>query len=219
MRKPRFAKQYLFWLNLEDGEQYQIAECIEQLKEKRSFSQTIRDGIRLIVDLSQGKTDVLQELFPWVLEGNNVPERVQAGSVDSRGHEAALRAQIDRLESLLLQQGATPLPLPARSSLSDLKPADEGLEIQVSAAGKREDNNPSMNFMIASALNIYGTCDRLPPEIIEYGLRTGRIKSEMMAQKDTRNTRQNNGGNAKVLAVSEFAPPDPDALGLALDGW
>ena len=59
--------RYVFWLNLNKLDEHALAEKIGELKARRTFSRTIRDGIRLICDLRQGRTDVLAELFPWVL--------------------------------------------------------------------------------------------------------------------------------------------------------
>jgi len=57
---------FKFWLNIDKPNQLEIADTIELLKNERSFTQTIRDGIRLVCDLRNGKLDVLFELFPWV---------------------------------------------------------------------------------------------------------------------------------------------------------
>ncbi|GAB5426316.1 MAG: hypothetical protein Crog4KO_34630 [Crocinitomicaceae bacterium] len=57
---------FRFWLDIVKPDELKIADTIEILKNERSFTQTIRDGIRLIFDLKQGKLDVLFELFPWV---------------------------------------------------------------------------------------------------------------------------------------------------------
>jgi hypothetical protein len=64
----RFRLRYTFWLDLNKSEEKDIAEKIEELKAQRSFAKTVRDGIRLIWDMSQGRTDVLLELFPWIAE-------------------------------------------------------------------------------------------------------------------------------------------------------
>jgi hypothetical protein len=57
-----------FWLDLLKPDEWELLQLIEALKKQRLFAKTVRDGIRLIYDLSQGKTDVLEELFPWVLD-------------------------------------------------------------------------------------------------------------------------------------------------------
>lgn len=64
--KSGFRERFMFWLDLNKPEEYQIAEIVFELKQQRSFAQTVRDGIRLIVSLRAGKLDVLFELFPWI---------------------------------------------------------------------------------------------------------------------------------------------------------
>jgi len=107
MRKARFAKQFIFWLNLEDSQEYAIAETIEDLKAERNFSKSIRDGIRLIVDLSQGRTNVLKELFPSILEdikGSNSSTSGNNDPTSSKSEIDALQAKIDALTQAVLSQ-------------------------------------------------------------------------------------------------------------------
>ena len=66
MANESYRLMYRFWLNIAKPAEEAIADKIEILKNERMFSQTIRDGIRLICDLRDGKLDVLFELFPWV---------------------------------------------------------------------------------------------------------------------------------------------------------
>lgn len=60
-------------------EDAEIVTVIDDLARKRQLSDVIRDGIRLIVDLRAGHTDVLFALFPFVrqqLVQYNVPDNV-----------------------------------------------------------------------------------------------------------------------------------------------
>lgn len=66
MANESYRLMYRFWLNIAKPAEEVIADKIEILKNERLFSQTIRDGIRLICDLRDGRLDVLFELFPWV---------------------------------------------------------------------------------------------------------------------------------------------------------
>lgn len=63
-RNHMARKRFTFWLDDKKPTEADIAETIPALKSQRSFAKTIRDGIRLIVDLRNGNTDVLFELFP-----------------------------------------------------------------------------------------------------------------------------------------------------------
>lgn len=58
--------QYRFWLNADKDDELLLTAEIDRLKAERSFVGTIRDGIRLIIDLRQKRVGVLFELFPWI---------------------------------------------------------------------------------------------------------------------------------------------------------
>ena len=60
--------QTKFWLDDERAGESEVLDHIAHLKHQRLFAKTIRDGIRLVVDLRAGRVVVLCELFPWVLE-------------------------------------------------------------------------------------------------------------------------------------------------------
>lgn len=100
MSSQRFRLRHTFWLDMNKLDEAQLAETVEWLKRDRSFAKTIRDGIRLICDLRAGRTDVLFELFPWVLN-----EQTYTANPVTTGQNA-LQQQLDRLEHLMLQQGS-----------------------------------------------------------------------------------------------------------------
>jgi hypothetical protein len=62
-------KSYTFSLNLDDKEHLALAEKIDNLKADRQFSPTVRDALRLILDLRDGNIDVLEEMFPQLNTG------------------------------------------------------------------------------------------------------------------------------------------------------
>jgi hypothetical protein len=64
--KKSYNLQFRFWLNIVKDDESVLADELSLLKSQRQFTQTIRDGVRLVLDLRAGKTDVLFELFPWV---------------------------------------------------------------------------------------------------------------------------------------------------------
>src|SRR5574341_1141957 len=66
MEKKEYRRQYRFWLDVMQPGEDDLAKYIDDLKKTRHFAQTIRDGLRLIRDLRQGKVDVLLSLFPWI---------------------------------------------------------------------------------------------------------------------------------------------------------
>lgn len=64
----RYRLQFKFWLNARNDDDDDLAIALETLKTTKQYTQTIRDGVRLVMDLKAGRTKVLKELFPWVLE-------------------------------------------------------------------------------------------------------------------------------------------------------
>ncbi len=89
MSSKRFRLRFTFWLDVNKKDEAEIADEVEELKRDRLFAQTIRDGIRLICDLRDGKLNVLFELFPWVkAEFMEYIREVQpVPSEESRGNE------------------------------------------------------------------------------------------------------------------------------------
>lgn len=72
-----------------------LLEVVKELKASREFTQVFRDAMHLIVDLLEGRTDVLFQLFPELELELNSPEA--SGDDD-------LRRRVERLESLLMQE-------------------------------------------------------------------------------------------------------------------
>lgn len=101
MAQKSYRLMYRFWLDIAKPDEETIADKIEILKNERSFTQTIRDGVNLIVDLRAGKTDVLFELFPLM------KAKLQSSSSGSNDNGNISR-DIARLETLILQQGSKP---------------------------------------------------------------------------------------------------------------
>jgi hypothetical protein len=106
MRAPRPRMRYVFWLNLANPLELYIAEILEYSRKNRQLTTIIRDGVRLIYDLRQGKTDVLLEMFPWVKTALTEAEKPAT---------TAIQHQLDRLEQLILQQGSVPIEMPKHS--------------------------------------------------------------------------------------------------------
>jgi hypothetical protein len=102
MAQSNHRIRFNFWLDMTKPSEEGIADKIEYLKNKRSFSSAIRDGIRLIVDLRQGKLDVLFELFPFVkLE---VMEYLKDAKADSNGGGDDIKRELNQLKQLILAQ-------------------------------------------------------------------------------------------------------------------
>ncbi|HKI69834.1 MAG TPA: hypothetical protein VKA67_09610, partial [Verrucomicrobiae bacterium] len=91
----------------------------------------------------------------------------------------------------------------------------------ITHTGNTENNNSGWNFMIASALQVYGNCDSLPPQIVDYGLRTGRTPADAIRHKtapkneakSTKSTPVEKGNPGKIAgADASLAAPDFDDL-------
>jgi len=67
-KKKTYRLMYRFWLDVNRHDEEAIADTIEVLKNDRTFTSVIRDGIRLVTSLRNGDLSVLLELFPDVKE-------------------------------------------------------------------------------------------------------------------------------------------------------
>jgi hypothetical protein len=109
----------MFWLDVRKRDEYALSEQIDELKQKRLYAKTLREGIRLICDLRAGRLDVLFELFPWVqVEFLKHMQTIQPVRSEA---EQELQRQLERLERLMLERGYVPeqsaRPLPSRPEL------------------------------------------------------------------------------------------------------
>jgi hypothetical protein len=57
-----------FWLNSDKIDELNVADTVAGLKQQRSFSSTVRDGIMIVNELRQGKIDLLLKLYPFVMD-------------------------------------------------------------------------------------------------------------------------------------------------------
>jgi len=90
--------KFEFWLDSDKDDELLLMEDIDELKQNRLFVKTIRDGIRLIMDLRRGSFDVLIELFP------DIRKHIREDNGDGGGGNDDLRKQIEKLQSIILQQ-------------------------------------------------------------------------------------------------------------------
>ena len=136
MAIERLRLKFTFWLDVNKDDEYKLVEQIDELKQKRLFSQTIRDGIRLICDLKDGNTDVLFELFPWLAA------ELVAAQADTSGQ---LQQELSELKDLILTQNGT------HFSRIELDEDDEDdIELEVSQVS---DSSSAQNFL-SSILNL-----------------------------------------------------------------
>ncbi len=86
--------QIRFDLDLGKIVEAELAERIKELKKVRLFADYVRNGLRLMIDLSEKKTDVLLELFPWIADTFKAQPQA-ASSTD-------IERQIQYLQQLIL---------------------------------------------------------------------------------------------------------------------
>ncbi len=67
MRKS-FRMRFTFWLDLNKSDESELADIVDTLKSQRGYASAIRDGLRMVWELRQGRVDTLVKLFPWVAE-------------------------------------------------------------------------------------------------------------------------------------------------------
>ena len=94
-QEKRYRVRRMFQLDLNNPEHVEIDDIIEWLKNDRAYSPAIRDGLRLIWELRQGKTDTLLELFPFVVQAvNNNPDSGGDDDDDLRSDIRVLQRQL-----------------------------------------------------------------------------------------------------------------------------
>jgi Arc/MetJ-type ribon-helix-helix transcriptional regulator len=145
MKDKRTRFQYRFWLDITKSMERELAEQVDALKRGRSFSTFIRDGLRLMIDLSAGNVEVLVELFPWVADRfNGQPVQIaQQPAVDKAWLEDLLQGALMRIQET--RQGAGPKPLTSRTFALPEFDEDEGIsQLIVTHAGK---GDSAFNFI------------------------------------------------------------------------
>lgn len=190
----RQMRQYRFLLNVAKAEEQELSEIIRDLKSKRSFSHAIRTGLRLVWSLMQGRTDILVAEFPWVVE------QLQNPLVE-------LQAQLDRIETKL----AKPLVEETLPSLSRQTPlnleADERLNLSVSQAKVLE--NPTFNMLISVASIDATGFIGLDVEVLEYGIKQGKIPAHFLEQKKALQAKRHSAPQALTMILEDTQPTIP----------
>ena len=90
-QQKRYRVRYEFQLDLNKPEQVEVADMIELLKNERAYSAAVRDGLRIISQLREGKIDFLLSEYPWI---EDTIGRKKSGGGDDDGD---LRSEIIEL--------------------------------------------------------------------------------------------------------------------------
>lgn len=202
-------------LDLKRDQDWAAVSEIDKLKNSRQFKPTFLDGLRLMLDLRDGRTDVLRELFPWVLEQQPVITE-----------DDEIKLSLARLERQLADMRAAGNQIAAPSQptrlLAPPKPLEDDLpELTIVEATSNE--NPTFN-MILSTMSIGAKPENIPREILEYGIAMGRVPASALVEHDlvrgkTAKPEEPPKKDPKQIAgaAKEFEPPnfdDDDLMGL-----
>jgi hypothetical protein len=103
-KDKRWRGQFRFWLDGYKENERELGEFLLKLKQQRNFAKFMRDAVRLLKDLREGNTAVLLEMFPHIQDA--LPAHVQIAPTTT---SSAVKAQLDRLERLMLAQGNEPI--------------------------------------------------------------------------------------------------------------
>src|SRR5574341_348657 len=158
-----------FWLDIIKDEESKLACYITELKAARSFASPIRDALRLIYDLRQGKLDVLLLLFPWVYNAlreqikSELAEEYQSSCMDP---EIIIEEISQRLEKRMMLLGSSPQQSFKSLPEPPTMPDDTQL-IEV----KKAESNASLNLM-----NSFRKVQGLPPLQAQSSPQSGKPK-------------------------------------------
>lgn len=157
-----------------------VKQAMEALKNSRSFSSTMRDLVLLNDDLKRGKTDRLFQMFPFLKEA--LRNQLCDEKPQNSGGSMALTRTIPRQTTSI----------------------DDPPQLEIKRATSSQDSNATYNFLISSALNVYGDVKGLPQNVIDYGVRTKRIPESMVKK-----SKPAKDGNPKQMAVPSVAIEAP----------
>ena len=149
--KSRYRVMHKFWLDITKNTEEWLDEQITQLKQQRAYTEAVRDGLRLILDLRAGRLDVLFELFPWVrAEFLDYMQALQPAS------DHALQKRLDSLETLLLQQGNVPIETGPKKLLAPqtAPPRDDDFDDNLLVIKQAKSERESARNFLDSAFNL-----------------------------------------------------------------
>lgn len=103
-KDKRMRMQHRFWCDLTKDAGENMDSRLMELKKHRKFQPTVIQALQLFFDLQDGKTDVLRELFPGIIE-------VVAGDSASAEFNRLLLGEVRQLRELVDHQ-TTPVIQP-----------------------------------------------------------------------------------------------------------
>ena len=93
-RKPRKMMMFRFWLDQLNPRDQDAGAHLFALREAKDgrYTNTIRNGVRLIADLEQGRVEVLLQLFPHI-QALLLSRQLQAGYDADQGYSLPLNQE------------------------------------------------------------------------------------------------------------------------------
>lgn len=145
-KDTRNRVQIRFDLDMGKAKDLLLDGQIKALKQSRLFADHVRNGLRLMIDLSAGNVDVLMELFPWVADRfNGQPVQVaQQPVVDRDWFEQQVQLLRNSLLAIQERQGADPRPLAAPTLAMPQFEDDDGISQLI--VSHKSDGSSAYNF-------------------------------------------------------------------------
>lgn len=126
-------KRVDFWLDDNRPSDVKLWKIVQKMRSKRVFSQTVKDGILIMNQLLAGKTDLLFEKFPWIVDKALAsvppPSAPDSGALE----RVAIMAAQQVVLSMPSLPATTPVAAPLKSSTS-AAPLPQVVTAQVASA-------------------------------------------------------------------------------------
>lgn len=203
--------QVKFWLDSHKSLEAELYDALQALKDHRQFTATIRNALRLLLDLRARKVDVLLELFPWVAEYFK-PQMIEIPK------PALSVTEMNQLAQFLLER-STGINQPSavgyqeqrRIAISATDRDDLLGDLEISQA--KSDENATYNMVLSSLGMGIIRLEEVKSEVIAYGLQKDRIPARLKAQAKAqldRKSEKSTPQGPKAMKVPQFAPPAID---------
>lgn len=245
----RNRKSINLQFDLNKPEDRDLLLAIQDLKSGRSFTKSIRVGVRLFWSLTVDRSiDYLLSEFGWVEAHIQRPMVERIAALEEQLAELkeqlnypidmgmlAVQEQLNRMEARL--NAAPEMKLePINRALS--KPVnledDERLNLTVGKA-QATDENPTYNMLISVASIDATGFIGLDLEVLEYGIKQGKIPAHFLEQKRALLAARNGGETQPTMAITieevnqgpkqisgagiELAAPDLNMDDLDIGDW
>lgn len=222
-QQKSYRMMFRYWLDAAKDEELELADYCESLKQKRLFTATIRDALRLIMDLRNRRLEVLFTLFPWVLvwleeraEAIALARLSQGSDREKDSHQDGIDNRLARIETLLLEapQNHNGMLLSSPKALPLASPDEEEITVKKIKGNKVA----SYNFRYSLAKSMGLSFDNMETDCLLYLLDNGKLtrkdlkagtlaRLDMEAQHTMAMKPVEEGKGIKKMAVNTDLPP------------